>query len=132
MRSSPEGLGLVPARGFLEQAMAPRPSFNDGSKPGKHFEFLILLVRNLDCVRRLRFKERNGQDGNLRKEYYWFGFLILTNDVRLCRLPCYASTSCSPELETFFFRHLRLICRLSSDTEDFYFMSICTQELTLQ
>ncbi|KAF4626353.1 hypothetical protein G7Y89_g11803 [Cudoniella acicularis] len=30
MRSSPEG--LVPARGFLEAGMAPRPSFNDGSK----------------------------------------------------------------------------------------------------
>jgi hypothetical protein len=34
MRSSPDGLGLVPAKGFLEQAMAPRPSFNDGTKPG--------------------------------------------------------------------------------------------------
>jgi hypothetical protein len=32
MKSSPEG--LVPARGFLEQGMAPRPSFNDGSQPG--------------------------------------------------------------------------------------------------
>ncbi|KAE9364152.1 lysophospholipase-like protein [Stipitochalara longipes BDJ] len=31
MKSSPEG--LVPARGFLEQGMAPRPSFNDGSQP---------------------------------------------------------------------------------------------------
>lgn len=30
MKSSPEG--LVPARGFLEAGMAPRPSFNDGSK----------------------------------------------------------------------------------------------------
>lgn len=25
--------GLVPSRGFLEAGMAPRPSFNDGSKP---------------------------------------------------------------------------------------------------
>lgn len=25
--------GLVPARGFLESGMAPRPSFNDGSNP---------------------------------------------------------------------------------------------------
>jgi lysophospholipase len=32
MRSSPEG--LVPARGFLEAGMKPRPSFNDGSHPG--------------------------------------------------------------------------------------------------
>lgn len=32
MRSSPEG--LVPARGFLEAGMKPRPSFNDGSDPG--------------------------------------------------------------------------------------------------
>jgi len=32
MRSSPEG--LVPARGFLEAGMKPRPSFNDGSNPG--------------------------------------------------------------------------------------------------
>lgn len=33
MRESPQG--LVPARGFLEAGMAPRPSFNDGSKPGE-------------------------------------------------------------------------------------------------
>jgi len=33
MKSSPEG--LVPARGFLQAGMAPRPSFNDGSNPGK-------------------------------------------------------------------------------------------------
>lgn len=33
MKESPEG--LVPARGFLEDAMKPRPSFNDGSKCGK-------------------------------------------------------------------------------------------------
>ena len=32
MRTSPEG--LVPARGFLEAGMKPRPSFNDGSEPG--------------------------------------------------------------------------------------------------
>lgn len=32
MRSSPGG--LVPARGFLREGMAPRPSFNDGSMPG--------------------------------------------------------------------------------------------------
>ncbi|KAL1582614.1 hypothetical protein WHR41_08529 [Cladosporium halotolerans] len=32
MRSSPEG--LVPAKGFLDAGMAPRPSFNDGSAPG--------------------------------------------------------------------------------------------------
>lgn len=32
MRSSPDG--LVPARGFLREGMAPRPSFNDGSMPG--------------------------------------------------------------------------------------------------
>lgn len=29
MKRSPNG--LVPARGFLESGMAPRPSFNDGS-----------------------------------------------------------------------------------------------------
>lgn len=32
MRPSPEG--LVPAKGFLDAGMAPRPSFNDGSEPG--------------------------------------------------------------------------------------------------
>jgi L-asparaginase/Glu-tRNA(Gln) amidotransferase subunit D len=32
MKHSPEG--LVPARGFLVEGMAPRPSFNDGSQPG--------------------------------------------------------------------------------------------------
>ncbi|KAF7880390.1 uncharacterized protein EAF02_007236 [Botrytis sinoallii] len=31
MKSSPEG--LVPARGFLKEGMATRPSFNDGSNP---------------------------------------------------------------------------------------------------
>lgn len=25
--------GLVPARGFLERCMAPRPEFNDGTEP---------------------------------------------------------------------------------------------------
>ena len=33
MKESPEG--LVPARGFLEDAMKPRPSFNNGSKCGE-------------------------------------------------------------------------------------------------
>lgn len=32
MKSSPDG--LVPATGFLQEGMAPRPSFNDGSKLG--------------------------------------------------------------------------------------------------
>ncbi|KAI1000164.1 hypothetical protein K3495_g8034 [Podosphaera aphanis] len=31
MKTSPEG--LIPARGFLEEGMAPRPNFNDGSNP---------------------------------------------------------------------------------------------------
>ena len=31
MKRSPNG--FVPARGFLESGMAPRPSFNDGSRP---------------------------------------------------------------------------------------------------
>lgn len=33
MRSSPGG--LIPARGFLKEGMAPRPSFNDGTNPGE-------------------------------------------------------------------------------------------------
>ena len=32
MKRSPDG--FIPARGFLEACMAPRPSFNDGSMPG--------------------------------------------------------------------------------------------------
>ena len=40
MKTSPEG--LVPARGFLDAGMAPRPSFNDGSKQGKKQLILIL------------------------------------------------------------------------------------------
>ena len=32
MRRSPDG--FIPARGFLESCLAPRPSFNDGSSPG--------------------------------------------------------------------------------------------------
>jgi len=42
MRSSPEG--LVPARGFLEAGMRPRPSFNDGSNPGEQLVFAAALV----------------------------------------------------------------------------------------
>jgi hypothetical protein len=37
MRSSPEG--LVPSTDFLQQAMAPRPSFNDGSNLGGFLDF---------------------------------------------------------------------------------------------
>jgi hypothetical protein len=40
MRHSPEG--LIPARGFLAEGMSPRPSFNDGSKPGM-FDLLQCL-----------------------------------------------------------------------------------------
>lgn len=40
MKSSPEG--LVPARGFLNAGMKPRPSFNDGSSPGENiFPFTL-------------------------------------------------------------------------------------------
>lgn len=31
----PSSNGLTPATGFLEHGMAPRPSFNDGSNPGR-------------------------------------------------------------------------------------------------
>lgn len=34
MKEGPEG--LVPARGFLEEAMRPRPSFNDGCVCGMY------------------------------------------------------------------------------------------------
>lgn len=40
MRPSPQG--MVPARGFLDAGMAPRPSFNDGSKLGE-YDFWIRL-----------------------------------------------------------------------------------------
>lgn len=54
MKISPEG--LVPARGFLESGMAPRPSFNDGSSPGEYlfptFDFgkecVVLSLHVLD------------------------------------------------------------------------------------
>ncbi len=42
MRSSPEG--LVPARGFLNAGMKPRPSFNDGSSPGENA--MLLSIRD--------------------------------------------------------------------------------------
>jgi len=48
MRSSPEG--LVPARGFLEAGMKPRPSFNDGSNPGEHLVFAAALVLLLNWL----------------------------------------------------------------------------------
>lgn len=35
--------GLVPARGFLEKGMSPRPSFNDGSNPGTLSKMSILI-----------------------------------------------------------------------------------------
>lgn len=46
MRSSPEG--LVPARGFLDEGMRPRPSFNDGSNPSM-LSNLIIPMKNLSC-----------------------------------------------------------------------------------
>ena len=48
MRISPEG--LVPARGFLEQGMAPRPSFNDGSVPGEFYDSLGICEQTLRFV----------------------------------------------------------------------------------
>jgi hypothetical protein len=45
MKSSPEG--LVPARGFLKEGMAPRPSFNDGSNPGRFCFPLIQFTLRL-------------------------------------------------------------------------------------
>ena len=50
MKKSPNG--FVPARGFLETGMAPRPSFNDSSDPDN------IVVVNDDgseiCLRSLR------------------------------------------------------------------------------
>ena len=43
MKESSEG--LVPARGFLEDAMKPRPSFNDGSTCGKWIVFREAFAR---------------------------------------------------------------------------------------
>jgi hypothetical protein len=48
MKTSPEG--LVPARGFLEQGMAPRPSFNDGSVPGEFDDSLAVCEQTLRFV----------------------------------------------------------------------------------
>jgi hypothetical protein len=48
MKISPEG--LVPARGFLEQGMAPRPSFNDGSAPGEFYDSLAVCEHTLRFV----------------------------------------------------------------------------------
>jgi hypothetical protein len=48
MKISPEG--LVPARGFLEQGMAPRPSFNDGSAPGEFYDSLAICEHTLRFV----------------------------------------------------------------------------------
>jgi hypothetical protein len=45
MKSSPEG--LVPARGFLEAGMKPRPSFNDGSNPGK---MVLNMFKSFEAV----------------------------------------------------------------------------------
>jgi L-asparaginase/Glu-tRNA(Gln) amidotransferase subunit D len=55
MRDSPSGLGLVPATGFMEQAMAPRPSFNDGSICGRlegfyTFDLFELSSTPVSCV----------------------------------------------------------------------------------
>src|ERR1700759_3462329 len=63
MKSSPEG--LVPARGFLEQGMAPRPSFNDGSQPGMyviqysfvfHLQLVLCFVGARDGGERCKWK----------------------------------------------------------------------------
>lgn len=39
--------GLIPMTGFLKNAMAPRPSFNDNSKPGRSTEFSHELPRTV-------------------------------------------------------------------------------------
>src|SRR5277367_3815118 len=49
MKSSPEG--LVPARGFLKEGMAPRPSFNDGSNPGRFCFPLIQFTLRFSSFR---------------------------------------------------------------------------------
>jgi lysophospholipase len=37
MKEDENGMGLVPATGFMEEAMKPRPSFNDGSAQGMQY-----------------------------------------------------------------------------------------------
>jgi lysophospholipase len=37
MKEDENGMGLVPATGFMEEAMKPRPSFNDGSAQGRQY-----------------------------------------------------------------------------------------------
>lgn len=63
MKQSPDG--MVPARGFLEQGMAPRPSFNDGSNPGERLSVVY-------C--HMNFKSgagsKNGESG-LKSEFGW-------------------------------------------------------------
>lgn len=45
MKESPQG--LIPATGFMDEAMRPRPSFNDGSICGTpNFPFSLLYLAN--------------------------------------------------------------------------------------
>ena len=48
MKSSPEG--LVPARGFLEAGMKPRPSFNDGSDLGELMLSLFRVIQACSAI----------------------------------------------------------------------------------
>lgn len=41
MQEGPDG--LAPSDGFLESAMAPRPTFNDKSEPSGEFSLLYIL-----------------------------------------------------------------------------------------
>lgn len=51
MKQSPDG--MVPARGFLEQGMAPRPSFNDGSNPGERLSSFVVINFKSGAVREI-------------------------------------------------------------------------------
>ncbi|PGH04323.1 hypothetical protein AJ80_08546 [Polytolypa hystricis UAMH7299] len=77
MRRSPSG--FVPARGFLKSALAPRPTFNDGSNPGP-----VEVVINSEGERRLYPSLRtppSSYDGRVRYTVYEFEELLDSSSI---------------------------------------------------
>ena len=81
MRSSPEG--LVPARGFLEAGMKPRPSFNDGSNPGMSVFLMSCLCLCLSGVHQIRLRGCTVDEGDeAAGRDQWSRLLGTSADVR--------------------------------------------------
>lgn len=55
VQPSADGSGLVPVDGFLENAMAPRPSFNDKSERGTFLNRVSRFIQRISLHEDTRF-----------------------------------------------------------------------------